>query len=143
MAKHVFRPHYTCGRLGYCAKDYKVLNRTEYIQSVIADKPKKEYPIPSKTQTYKALHISDIHLDLDYTEGNLAACNEPTCCRPENGKAPNASVAALKWGTEAGPCDIPMRTVEQFMNQLSKMSDEIDMVIWTGDNVAHDLWDQS
>mmetsp|Transcript_1229 Transcript_1229/g.1109 ORF Transcript_1229/g.1109 Transcript_1229/m.1109 type:complete len:164 (+) Transcript_1229:168-659(+) len=81
-AEHIFRPHYTCGKLGYCAKDYKVLNLTDYINETLYDKPNKTLPTPSGKDTYTILHISDIHLDLNYTEGTDAFCNEPYCCRP-------------------------------------------------------------
>ena len=31
--------------------------------------------------TMRVLHISDIHMDFDYTPGTEAQCGEPVCCR--------------------------------------------------------------
>ena len=31
--------------------------------------------------TLRVLHVSDIHVDLNYTEGAEADCGEPICCR--------------------------------------------------------------
>ena len=35
----------------------------------------------------KVLHITDTHLDNSYTEGARVECNEPMCCRRQNGMA--------------------------------------------------------
>ena len=31
--------------------------------------------------SYKILHISDLHLDLEYEEGTDSQCDRPLCCR--------------------------------------------------------------
>ena len=42
----------------------------------------------------------------NYTVGTNAKCNEPLCCRPENGLAPDSKSAAGKWGDYN--CDPPI-----------------------------------
>jgi len=63
------------------------------------------------------------------------------CCRAENGFPSDPSKAAPKWGS-LSKCDIPRKTFEQFLNFTASNFD-IDMIIWTGDNIAHDIWQQS
>ena len=42
---------------------------------------KKLSPLKKERKTFKFLQISDTHVDLNYTIGTNAACNEPLCCR--------------------------------------------------------------
>jgi sphingomyelin phosphodiesterase len=44
------------------------------------------------------------------------------------------------WGSIA-KCDLPLRTFDLFLEELKKLN--IDLIIWTGDNTAHDIWAQS
>jgi sphingomyelin phosphodiesterase len=85
------------------------------------------------------MHISDIHLDLFYSEGSPARCNEPVCCR-DNVTALANSTKAGRWGSLSN-CDLPLKTFNLFLEQVSKMP--IDLVLWTGDNTAHDVWQQT
>lgn len=55
--------------------------------------------------------------------------------KPEN--------AAGYWGSAAN-CDIPERTFDKAIDFIKKdLSDDIDFIIWTGDNTGHNLWEQS
>ena len=86
------------------------------------------------------LHMTDMHIDLGYVAGNNRLCGTPLCCRFTDGPAPNASAAAGYWGNTDGNCDIPYRTAEQAMSFLE--SKDIDLVVWTGDNIGHNDWTQ-
>lgn len=44
------------------------------------------------------------------------------------------------WGSIA-KCDLPMQTFDLFLEQVNKQKP--DLIIWTGDNTAHDIWAQS
>lgn len=44
------------------------------------------------------------------------------------------------WGSIAA-CDLPMQTFDLFLRELRKL--DLDFMIWTGDNTAHDIWAQS
>ncbi|GMM58103.1 hypothetical protein DAKH74_047190 [Maudiozyma humilis] len=41
-------------------------------------------PEPGNNGTFKVLHISDLHIDMDYTVGNEANCTDPICCTPRS-----------------------------------------------------------
>ena len=63
------------------------------------------------------LHITDIHLDLEYLPGAKIDCGLPLCCRQGSGSAgANTSNAAGYWGTNrAGPdsgCDTSPQMME-------------------------------
>jgi len=106
------------------------------------------------------MHISDVHIDLFYTVGAAMNCSEPVCCRSNvtlqlehkdawnrilNGqhlevKEPTEGPANY-WGSVAY-CDLPFQTFQLFLEEVKKMND-LDMIIWTGDNTPHDVWQQS
>ena len=44
------------------------------------------------------MQISDVHLDLSYTLGSLAACDLPNCCMNVTGLAEFPEDAAQYWG---------------------------------------------
>ena len=88
----------------------------------------------------KILHLSDIHLDLEYTEGLNAKCGEPLCCRPPNNPAPPGQPAG-RWGDHL--CDLPLWTANNLFEHLAQHKDEFDWVYWTGDLPAHNDWSQS
>ena len=78
-------------------------------------------------------------MDLEYTPGSKKKCGKPLCCRDDDGRDEDA---AGFWGSLNAKCDIPMWTYE---NALQFISDNIDpdLIFWTGDIPAHDVWDQS
>lgn len=105
------------------------------------------------------MHISDLHVDLFYTTGAESKCGEPTCCR-SNSTAKlslseiltahaqgnhlevkeNAKEPAGYWGS-LNDCDLPLQTFQLFLQELEQM--KLDLIIWTGDNTPHDIWQQS
>ena len=89
------------------------------------------------TKLIKILHLTDIHMDLSYQSGSDTKCDEPLCCR----KTKNKIESAGRWG--AYPCDIPLETVNNSLRQISEKSNSIDLWYWTGDIVAHDIWQYS
>ena len=107
----------------------KMPNKTG--NAVMAEPNPEDYSI-------RILQLTDIHLDLDYQFGADIRCNEPLCCRDSH-SAGNES--AGKWGSY--PCDIPLQTVDSVMNEISDDKKRIDMWYWTGDIVAHDIWQYS
>ena len=137
-------PDYFCGfKLNICPSKYRYLNRTEYILNVTKDKPKNPRVIPSKKKTYKMLHITDIHIDFDYSENTSSVCNKPLCCRknsvPLKGKE---NYTSGYWGTDKS-CDLPPRTAEVTFKYINKTFPDIQGIYWTGDNIGHDIWNQS
>ena len=53
----------------------------------------------------------------------------------------NGSTAAGPWGDYQ--CDVPKRTIEHLFQTLQKRKDSFDWVYWTGDMVAHNVWNQT
>ncbi|CAL1300121.1 unnamed protein product [Larinioides sclopetarius] len=94
-------------------------------------------PKPSDPKL-RVLHISDVHIDLNYKENTSASCGEPLCCRPTSGPPKNPSDASGYWG-DYRDCDIPLRTLENMLDHINK-THKIDYVIWTGDIPPHDIW---
>ena len=136
---------FICGEaLKVCPLQYEYLDAMDYVNEILQGKPNKTYPYPTPAQvkkTYKVLHISDPHVDVEYEAGSNAFCDEPLCCVYHSGPAPNTSYAAQFWGTDAN-CDLPYRTFEAFAQYVAKHIN-IDLVLWTGDNMAHDIWHQN
>mmetsp|Transcript_18177 Transcript_18177/g.15852 ORF Transcript_18177/g.15852 Transcript_18177/m.15852 type:complete len:98 (+) Transcript_18177:460-753(+) len=94
-----------------CDRNYTEDREKEYIERVIADKPNKTAPNPTKRATYKFVHLTDMHFDWKYKEGNDADCDQPLCCREDSGAPKNSSGAAQYWGTKS-KCDVPARTID-------------------------------
>lgn len=89
------------------------------------------------------LQLTDVHLDIAYKEGTNSICGLPLCCRGEVGKSSNASTAAGKFGTVA-KCDTSPALWEGTIAFLkANISANLDFVLWTGDNPAHNIWEQS
>jgi sphingomyelin phosphodiesterase len=91
-------------------------------------------------KTLLAVQMSDPHIDFMYTPGMNAKCNTPICCRLENGYPSDPKNAAGPWGDYN--CDIPHRVLA---SMLDYVRDEIkpDLFFWTGDNSAHDVWENT
>lgn len=97
---------------------------------------------PDGAPTLRVLHISDTHVDPEYREGSEANCNEPLCCHA--GDVPQSTGRhreAGHWGAFE-TCDIPARTFENMLKNV-RDNHKIDYVIWTGDMVAHSIWNTS
>lgn len=145
LKKRYLSSEFICGEsLKICPLGYEYLNSMDYVNEILKNKPNKTYPYPKPSQvsrTYKILHLSDPHIDMEYTIGSNVFCDQPLCCVSHSGIAPNSSVAAQFWGTDAN-CDLPYHTFEAFAQFVQKHIN-VDLVLWTGDNMSHDIWDQN
>jgi sphingomyelin phosphodiesterase len=91
-------------------------------------------------ETLRVLHLSDLHIDPFYEYGADSNCDEPLCCRSTSAKS---EAKAGYWGDYL-ECDSPNYTIEQLMSHINTtLSDEYQYLIWTGDIVAHDIWNTS
>lgn len=91
--------------------------------------------------TVKVLHMSDPHLDFEYTPGMNVHCGKPVCCRKEDGVPANPADAAPPFGHFN--CDTPEITAESAFEYVSNLPEDEkpDMIVWTGDNTPHDVWE--
>jgi sphingomyelin phosphodiesterase len=137
----LYDSYYICERTFMCPKISQQDHVKDYAKDVLKDKPIKDKPTPTKKSTYTVMHFTDPHIDLDYEIGSNAFCDQPLCCRSNSGTPIDSSHTAQYWGTLAG-CDIPERTFQQFLQYVANNFD-VDMILWTGDNVSHDIWQQN
>ncbi len=129
------------------------INLESAVNNLLATKPKslekddfvdnlyKEIAADSsgERETLRAVHIADVHLDIDYLPGAKAKCGGELCCRAEYGMAGPGDIAAGEWGSSDGVCDLPKKT---FVNMMEYVANEIkpDLIFWTGDNSSHNIW---
>ena len=106
--------------------------------------------VPTR-RTIRVLQLSDTHIDLEYAEGSDAVCGEPLCCRENSRERAGhglqrhgitADERAGYWG-DYRDCDIPLRTLESMLQFIQANHDDLDLVFWTGDVPAHDIWNQT
>lgn len=89
FARYLTSQH-ICVFLKTCENHTVEVDFESWKAQVLADKPAA--PTASVTRpAFKVLHLTDLHTDLEYTEGALADCAEPFCCRPESGPTPTNS----------------------------------------------------
>jgi sphingomyelin phosphodiesterase len=130
-------PERLCLELEYCSTPtYVEEDFDAYVANVMKGKPSGPGPVPTGKSSYTFAHLSDIHLDFYYTPGSESECDLPLCCRTGTGTGNNS---AGYWGGLV--CDIPVRTLEAALQQLSTLSPEF--IIVTGDYPPHDVWNQS
>ena len=90
----------------------------------------------------RILHLADVHIDPWYLPGGHSDCGEPLCCRATSSKGQSSKTAGY-WG-DYYSCDTPENTVIQlftFINQT--LTQQYDILIWTGDVSAHDVWNNT
>ncbi|XP_062576027.1 sphingomyelin phosphodiesterase-like [Saccostrea cucullata] len=90
----------------------------------------------------RILHLSDLHIDPAYEIGSKVKCGEPLCCRQGDRKAAPGEPAAGVWGT-VDSCDVPFSLVDSLFQHLNLIQDQFDVVYFTGDLPAHNVWNQS
>jgi len=86
LLDHYMTGEYICSFSPIC--DYmhvQKLDADDYAKEILKDKPKKDLPeIPENPKKWRVMHLTDLHTDLQYTEGSAGECNDPTCCQPQN-----------------------------------------------------------
>ena len=70
----------------------------------------------------------------------LLVCYESKSCT-FSGKGDAGDQAGF-WGSLNAPCDIPLWTYKNALEFISK-NIKPDLIFWTGDIPAHDVWDQT
>lgn len=97
---------YVCSKMAFCeANHYVKANYTEYQNRILKDFKKPDPLPPPGKDTFKFLHISDIHVDLEYTPNSESDCGIPMCCRGQVDET--VKIPAGYWGTRAS-CDVPL-----------------------------------
>uniref|UniRef100_H3A2K6 Sphingomyelin phosphodiesterase 1 n=1 Tax=Latimeria chalumnae TaxID=7897 RepID=H3A2K6_LATCH len=106
-------------------------------------KPPVTPPRPPQpgTPVSRVLVLTDVHWDKDYLPGTNPNCKDPLCCRKGSGAPILGRKAAGYWG-EYSKCDLPLYTIENMLQHLSRAR-HFDVVYWTGDIPAHNIWHQT
>lgn len=90
-------------------------NLTDWTIQLPGGKPHPIYEhepyLPANTPSVKILHLTDIHLDLDYEVGKNTQCGKPMCCQ-------NVEADGTSPETSAGPhgdyeCDMPVTAMDE------------------------------
>lgn len=96
----------------------------------------------ANNNTYKLLHLSDIHIDLHYVPGSESHCNEFLCCRNDSQSSDGKlDSKAGYWGDSSYSCDAPKSLVESTLHHIEQFhGKDLDFIIWTGDVMSHNIW---
>ncbi|PYH73945.1 Metallo-dependent phosphatase [Aspergillus vadensis CBS 113365] len=91
--------------------------------------------------TLRIAHITDTHVDLQYTPGTSTHCRKPICCRQYHAyDAPGRSKTPCStWGSPH--CDPPLKLLDNMLSILQ--SQKPNLTLYTGDIVPHDIWNTS
>jgi sphingomyelin phosphodiesterase len=86
----------------------------------------------------KFLHLTDLHVDLEYNVGAPATCIPGNlgmkCCRSYDISISPHRLAG-QWGDYN--CDSPINLLEASMSWINRTHFDADFVIWTGDSPGH------
>ena len=137
-----FNPRLSCENMNACPKTRKFLNYQDFIAKIQPGKPADtKWPTPTKRDSYKVLHLTDIHIDQFYEIGSDAHCGQLICCRKESGAPKTPADAAGYWGS-VGDCDIPVHTADQAFKWIKdNIYEDFDFIIFTGDMTDHAVWE--
>ncbi|BFZ21086.1 hypothetical protein BsWGS_24125 [Bradybaena similaris] len=139
----VITPEELCGRMfDDCGTPYDPLNDWN-VTFPDTPQPPPVPPTPPKegSPTLRVLHLTDVHFDRDYKPGSNAKCGEPLCCREGVGSFADPADGAWTFG-DYRSCDTPLWTLENMFATLAQ-NHTFDLIYWTGDVPAHNVWNQS
>lgn len=138
VGTHYFDPDRFCARFYMCEQPkYVKVNITMIVEDIMKDAPAVLPLPPPSGETYKFIHVSDIHLDTHYETGASMDCKYPLCCRSSFGVTNDTAKQAGYWGSPS-KCDLPLRTVEAFLKQATTLN--ASFVFQTGDDPSHAIW---
>ncbi|KAF9934771.1 hypothetical protein FBU30_000065 [Linnemannia zychae] len=83
------------------------------------------------------LHLSDWHVDEQYTPGSEAQCNRPLCCRKYSDSPISPNRTASSWGDYN--CDSPVKLGQDLLKYVPTIA-KPSFAILTGDVPPHDVW---
>jgi len=103
------------------------------------------------------VQIPDLHWDEQYTADSVANCGEPVCCRSydDNHTYSDAVIYGGVFGiaSEGILCDTPKSVVQSMIEFIAQgiiehntdgiNRDNLDMIIFVGDVMGHDVYNQS
>lgn len=113
---------------------------TSYSVSMSAKPANATRPEPSGQKPLKVVHISDIHVDLNYTTGASYNCTKNICCRPYTA-ADEPGVTDYPAGPYGNSeCDSPVSLEESLYKAIEDLVPDRAFTIFTGDVVEGAVW---
>ncbi len=137
VARH-FSPSVMCPKYGFCASPRVVKSPLkDYQRRILRDKPPRQYPVvtDSGAKPFSFAVVTDLHVDLNYTQERSTRCNSPVCCRNDSPVLVDQEHRPGKWGHQ-GTCDLPLRTAENFVDDVKMGHPDVKFILWLGDNPA-------
>ncbi|KAJ7895181.1 Metallo-dependent phosphatase-like protein [Mycena olivaceomarginata] len=102
-------------------------------------KPPPAYPKVFKSRgrtPFRVVHLSDVHIDHEYTPGSEANCTKPICCRDF---ADSPAVPTLPAGPNGNShCDSPVSLADSMLAAVESLKPKFS--IFTGDVVDRAVW---
>ena len=89
----------------------------------------------------KLMHMTDVHLDLNYTANSSVICDFPICCHAEHGFPQANASKAPEYGSVH--CDTPLKLFESALEYIQTEVPEVDAALITGDFSAHNQWEKT
>ena len=137
--------HFLCEKVDLCPvlTPKKFIDPDAYANRVLEGKKlvKEKEKVNENGNLIRMLQVTDLHLDPKFKEGYSTECLKPICCRePATEEQKKQGKVAGKYGFE-GKCDIGEELFKSFVEHASNQN--VDFVIWTGDNAPHDTWEGS
>lgn len=113
---------------------------TSYSVSMSEKPANATRPQPSGQTPLKVVHISDIHVDLNYTTGASYNCTKNICCRPYTA-ADEPGVTDYPAGPYGNSeCDSPVSLEESLYKAIEALVPTRAFTIFTGDVVEGAVW---
>ncbi|KAJ7153824.1 sphingomyelin phosphodiesterase [Mycena filopes] len=107
--------------------------------SVQFPKPAPAHPKTFKSRgrpPFRVVHLSDVHIDREYTTGSEANCTKPICCRDF---ADSPTVPTLPAGPNGDShCDSPVSLAESMLAAVEHLKPKFS--IFTGDVAERMVW---
>lgn len=113
---------------------------TSYDLGLSAKPMNASRPAPSGQTPIEIVHISDIHVDRNYTTGASYNCTKNICCRPydEDDAVGVTQYPAGPYGNPA--CDSPVSLEESLYSAVEILVPNRKFTIFTGDVIEGDVW---
>ncbi|KAJ6577051.1 sphingomyelin phosphodiesterase [Mycena vulgaris] len=107
--------------------------------SVKFPKPAPAYPKVFKSRgrtPFRVVHLSDVHIDREYTTGSEANCTKPICCRDF---ADSPTTPTLPAGPNGNShCDSPVPLADSMLEAVERLRPKFS--IFTGDVAERAVW---
>jgi len=147
ISNNTLQPGDICGMLlgSSCSRGAShVTNWTLNLPTLNLPPPSPPHTTPawdSVKKKTKVLHISDLHVQLNYSIGSPSTCKYPLCCSKDLPRHPHHPRPARYWGEYM--CDLAPWTLEAALANIASTHPDLEYVLLTGDLPAHDIWLQS